>query len=116
VTIEDLLEEIVGEIEDEYDEDEPESAAEIAAGTFRFEGRTPIEDLNERLSVQLPIEEDFETLAGLLFDRLGKVPAVGETVQFDTILVTVLEADDRTAQTLKVEFLNAEPAPGAETA
>ena len=111
VTIEDLLEEIVGEIEDEYDEEEDEGAEELAAGHLRVEGRTPIEDLNERLGVDLPIEDDFETLAGLLFDRLGKVPARGDQVQFGPVMVRVVEADERTAQMLEVEVL----AAGAET-
>ena len=107
VTIEDLLEEIVGEIEDEYDEDEEGGAEEIAAGHFRVEGRTPIEDLNERIGAELPIEEDFETLAGLVFDRLGKVPAAGDQVRVGPVIISVVEADERTAQTLEVEVIAA---------
>ena len=105
VTIEDLLEEIVGEIEDEYDEEEAHVTEEIGAGRFRVEGRTSLEDLNERLCLDLPIEEDFETLAGLVFDRLGKVPTRGEQVRFGPVVVTVIEVDERTAQTLEVEVI-----------
>jgi putative hemolysin len=110
VTIEDLLEEIVGEIEDEYDAEEDAGTEQIGAGRFRVEGRTPIEELNSHLDVDMPIEDDFETVAGLVFDRLGKVPEPGEQVTCGPVIITVIEADERTAQTLEVEVITPPPA------
>jgi CBS domain containing-hemolysin-like protein len=105
VTIEDLLEVIVGDIQDEYDEDEETSlpsAEEIASGSLEVEGRTPIEDVNRALDVQLPVTDDYETMGGLVFHELGKVPAVGERLHVGTVLLTVLEADERTVLRLQV--------------
>ncbi len=108
VTIEDLLEEIVGDIQDEHDEDEEEELAlpspeEIATGTVDVEGRTTIEDVNRLLDVALPVEDDFETMSGLLFDRLGTVPQVGDRVEVGGIGLIVLEADDRTVQRVRIK-------------
>ncbi len=107
ITIEDVLEEIVGEIHDEYDEDDvqapPPTAEELASGTMDVDGRTPIEDVNKALSVELPVEDDFETMGGLVFHRLGTVPRVGDTVHLDEVELTVLEADERTVKKLKVQ-------------
>jgi putative hemolysin len=113
ITIEDLLEEIVGEIEDEYDEDSiaPE-AVEVGDGALRVDGRTPIEEVNRALGIALPIEEDFETMSGLVFHHLGKVPDPGERVDLDGVSVTILEADERTVQSMQVEVGPApHPAP-----
>jgi len=108
ITIEDVLEEIVGEIHDEYDDVEEEAATtataeELASGTMDVDGRTPIEDVNKALSVELPVEDDFETMGGLVFNRLGAVPRVGDTVHLDEVALTVLEADERTVKKLKVQ-------------
>ena len=80
VTMEDLLEEIVGEIADEYDRDEPQ-LERIDDGELRVPGRTPIDDVNEELDVELPSDE-WDTVGGLLFNLLGHVPEEGETVCF----------------------------------
>ena len=114
ITIEDLLEEIVGEIEDEYDEPEQNGRTPemLADGMLRVDGRTSIGEVNEQLSIALPIEEDFETMSGLVFHQLGKVPAAGEHVAIDGVVLTVLEADERTVTSLQVEVL----APGPEAA
>jgi putative hemolysin len=80
VTMEDLLEEIVGEIADEYDRDEPQ-LERLSDGELRVPGRTPIDDVNEELDVELPSDE-WDTVGGLLFNLLGHVPEEGETVCF----------------------------------
>ncbi len=80
VTMEDLLEEIVGEIEDEYDRAEPQ-VEEIGEGSFRVAGRLSIGELNELLGAELP-DAEWDTVAGLLFGLLGKVPEEGEWVEF----------------------------------
>jgi putative hemolysin len=78
VTMEDLLEEIVGEITDEYDTDEP-TVERLPNGSWRVPGRTPIDEVNELLRVDLP-QEEWDTVGGLVFNALGHVPTEGECV------------------------------------
>ena len=88
VTLEDLLEEIVGEIADEYDLPD-ESVSWIDARTARIRGTFPLDDFAEQFHVELPAEP-FHTLAGLVFDRLGRMPKVGEEVRVDGLRLRVL--------------------------
>lgn len=81
VTMEDLLEEIVGEITDEYDADEP-AVERLPNGSLRVPGRTPIDEVNELLDVDLP-DEEWDTVGGLVFNTLGHVPEEGECLQVD---------------------------------
>jgi CBS domain containing-hemolysin-like protein len=78
VTLEDLLEEIVGEITDEYDVEVP-SVERLANGILRVPGRTPIDEVNEELDVNLP-DDEWDTVGGLVFFTLGHVPEEGECV------------------------------------
>ena len=92
-TIEDVLEEIVGEIRDEYDvETEPVTAE--ADGSFVFSGKVNFDAVRERLSVEVE-PEGFETVGGYVLTRVGRVPAVGERFELDGMLVEVLEAERR---------------------
>jgi magnesium and cobalt exporter, CNNM family len=93
VTIEDLMEEIVGEIRDEYDV-EAEPVVEEDQRTFVFSGKVDIDELADRLGVDVE-REGFETVGGYLLSRLGRVPAVGETFEIDGLQVQVLEAERR---------------------
>jgi putative hemolysin len=84
VTIEDLLEEIVGEIHDEH-EPESETLPEIEArdgGGFMVDGRFPIEDLADRIGIEVPEDRDYDTVAGFLLAHFGRVPAPGERCEF----------------------------------
>jgi putative hemolysin len=81
VTMEDLLEEIVGEITDEYDLPEP-AVERLAGGELRVPGRTPIDEVNELLDVELP-QEEWDTVGGLVFNTLGHVPIEGECLRAD---------------------------------
>jgi CBS domain containing-hemolysin-like protein len=81
VTMEDLLEEIVGEITDEYDTDEP-AVEQLPDGSLRAPGKTPIDEVNELLDVELPAEE-WDTVGGLVFNTLGHVPDEGECMTVD---------------------------------
>ena len=81
VTMEDLLEEIVGEITDEYDVEEP-VVERLPNGSLRVPGRTPIDEVNDLLDVVLP-QEEWDTVGGLVFNTLGHVPDVGECLNVD---------------------------------
>ena len=81
VTMEDLLEEIVGEITDEYDVEEP-AVERLPNGALRVPGRTPIDDVNELLDVDLP-QDEWDTVGGLVFNTLGHVPVEGECLTVD---------------------------------
>jgi CBS domain containing-hemolysin-like protein len=110
VTIEDLLEEIVGEIRDEYDV-ETEPIVEEPDGAFVFSGKVNIDAIRDHLGVE--IEPDgFETIGGYVLTRVGRVPAVGERFEVDGLVVEVLEAERRRIH--KVRFRRAVPAD-AET-
>ena len=108
VTIEDLLEEIVGEIRDEYDV-ESESVVDEANGRFVFSGKVDIDEVVQRLSV--PIERvGFETVGGYLMSHLGRVPTVGERFDVDGLSVEVLDAERRRVN--KVRIWKKVPADG----
>jgi len=112
VTVEDLLEEIVGEIEDEHDpEDESLHFDRRSPDELEVDGRYGVADLNEVFDARLPEDKDYDTLAGLLFDRFGHIPTDGESVQVDGVVLEVVEADDRRIQ--RVRVTRAEP--GAES-
>jgi CBS domain containing-hemolysin-like protein len=93
VTIEDLLEELVGEIRDEYDK-ETEPVTDEGDGTFVFTGKADIDHITEQLGLTIE-REGFDTVGGYLLSRLGRVPAVGETLEVDGLLVEVLDAERR---------------------
>jgi putative hemolysin len=80
VSLEDLLEELVGEITDEYDREEPE-VLELGNGTYRVSGKASIDDVNELLGTELP-DEEWDTVAGLMLDLLGRMPERGEETSF----------------------------------
>jgi putative hemolysin len=114
VTIEDLLEEIVGEIRDEYDV-EVEPVLDEGDGSFVFSGRTHVRELADRLKVDVA-GEGYETVGGYLLAHVGRVPAVGETFEIDGISVEVIEAERRRITRVRVRKPEREPAPAAEQA
>ena len=93
VTIEDLLEEIVGEIVDEHDREEP-LVELLADDTMRIDARLGVDDLNELLETELP-EEGWDTVGGLVFGTLGRVPTEGETIELDGLTITVERVQGR---------------------
>ncbi|HEY1557310.1 MAG TPA: hemolysin family protein [Kofleriaceae bacterium] len=101
VTIEDLLETIVGEIEDEYDA-EPSPIKAEKPGVWRIEARTAVARLNGELELGLPESEDYETIAGLLIERFRKIPDRGETLTLGSVVVEVLDATDRAIETVRI--------------
>jgi len=109
VTLEDILEEIVGEIEDEYDLPD-ESIERVNETTIRIHGTFPIDDFNEQFDHAIPIE-DFHTIAGFVFGMLGHQPAQDDEVEYDAVHFRVLEVEGSRIERLEVEFL---PPPVAE--
>jgi len=102
VTLEDLLEEIVGEIEDEFDLPD-ESVERIDDTHIRIDGTFPIDDFNEQFGTDIEIE-DFHTMAGFVFGRLGRAPEVGDEVRNDGLVLAVVEIEGSRIQRLEVEF------------
>ena len=106
VTIEDLLEEIVGEIDDEYDPETVEEIELIDEDTCEALGRTHIDEINEAMSLELPEDGDYDTIGGLVFSELGRVPQSGESVVWqDKVKISVLEATRRRIDRVRVERL-----------
>jgi CBS domain containing-hemolysin-like protein len=107
ITVEDLLERIVGDIEDEYDEPLAARAAfadgSVSRDSMDVEGRALLEDVNRAIGVSLPLDEDFETVGGLVFHRLGRVPKVGDRLRVEDVDFTVMDADDRTVKRVRLE-------------
>ncbi len=105
VTIEDVLEQIVGDIEDEYDFDETEdNIIPDKAGRFRVKAVTEIEDFNEHFGASFS-DEDFDTVGGLVTNQFGRVPKRGDAVSFNGFKFAVLRADSRMIHSLLVERL-----------
>jgi magnesium and cobalt transporter len=102
VTMEDLLEEIVGEIRDEYDIEEESPYKVVDEGVYIARGKTHITLLNEDLGLGLK-EDVFETISGLILDRLGRIPLSGEVVRFDGVKITILSADEKSIKLLRIE-------------
>jgi CBS domain containing-hemolysin-like protein len=109
VTIEDLLEEIVGEIQDEYDAEEP-AVEELSATQYLFDARVALDEVNKLLGVELPAEGG-DTLGGFIYSQLGKVPAVGDTIELDNVRIEVLSVAGR-----RIKQVRASVVPESETA
>jgi CBS domain containing-hemolysin-like protein len=100
VTIEDLLEEIVGEIQDEYDREEAK-IVEVSQDEAIFDATVSIDDVNDALDLELQ-GEDVDTIGGLLSERLGKVPALGDRVEFDGVHLAVESTHGRRIRKVRV--------------
>ena len=105
VTVEDVLEQIVGEIADEYDE-QPEPAA-LDTDELELEGTTKIRDLDTQYGIALPADAGFETLAGFLLMRFGNIPSAGQNVAYEGRRYTVLEMDRNRIAKVRVEKIEA---------
>jgi putative hemolysin len=106
VTLEDLLEEIVGEIEDEYDLPD-ESVQRLDERRIRIDGTFPIDDFNEQFAQELPVE-DYHTIAGFVFGQLGRAAEEGDEVVWDGMRFNVVETDGPRIGRLEIEFLSEE--------
>ncbi len=103
LSLEDLLEELVGEIADEYDREEPQMA-EVSDGVYRVSGKTAIDDVNELLESDLP-DEEWDTVAGLVLDLFGKIPNPGEETSFQGLSFRAEEVNGRRVATVLITRL-----------
>ncbi len=101
VTVEDLLEEVVGEIDDEYDK-EPSPIRLERPGVWRMEGKTAVDRICEELSVVLPESEDYETIAGLVLQHFRKIPQIGESMVIGNLTIRVVHATDRAIEEVQL--------------
>jgi len=102
-TVEDILEEIVGEIEDEHDV-APPAVRKEADGVWRVNARTSVSEVNRLLRVELPEGEDYESVAGLVLDRIKHIPREGESVRFGQVLVKVTRASERAVEEVQIRI------------
>jgi CBS domain containing-hemolysin-like protein len=101
VTIEDLLEIIVGDIDDEYDV-EPSPIRAERPGVWRVEARTAVERLNAELELGLPESDDYETVAGLLIEKFRRIPDKGESLAIGPLIIEIVEATDRAIEAVRI--------------
>jgi len=92
ITLEDMLEEIVGEIRDEFDADDDEGITKISDSEYIIDGSTNLDDVNERIGLELSSEE-YESIGGIIMEKLGRLPIEGEVITFDNIILTVKKMD-----------------------
>jgi magnesium and cobalt transporter len=105
VTIEDVLEQIVGEIEDEHDIDEETFIRKFSEVNYAVKALTPIEDFNEYFGTTFS-DEEFDTIGGLVTAQLGRLPKRGETVLLENMSFQIIRADNRRLHLMKVTLLN----------
>ncbi|MDA3963864.1 MAG: hemolysin family protein [Planctomycetota bacterium] len=108
VTIEDIIEEVFGEIDDEYDEEREEEVTPLDDTTMDLDARMHVDEVNERFDFNLPEDEHYESLGGLLTSRLGCIPEVEMYWEGDGARLTVLEATDRRVVRLRLERVDAD--------
>ena len=113
ITMEDLLEEIVGEIYDEFDEQEAQDIQPLEENLWRIQGGAPLDEINEALHVSLPEDEEFDTLGGLIYSRLTTIPEDGATPCVDAfgLHIQVEKVEDRRVVSALVRKTEAESAP-----
>lgn len=104
VTLEDIVEEIVGEIQDEYDEEKP-TVEKISETEFVINAYATVYDVNEHLPHDLPEDEDFDTVGGLVSHAFGKIPEVGDSEECYGYLFTILKKTEQNIETIKLELV-----------
>ncbi|MEI6293481.1 MAG: hemolysin family protein [Methanomicrobiales archaeon] len=114
VTVEDILEELVGDILDEFDQEEPD-IQKVGEGVYIVDAQVWVEDLNDELDLNLPVHESYETVGGLLIDRLGHIPHPGESAAITEANATLVVVQMRGRRIVKVKIIM-KPGAGGENA
>jgi len=109
VTIEDIIEEVFGEIVDEYEREPPQPIRRAEDGAYVVEARVHINELNHELGLDLPEDEDYETIGGFVLSRLGTIPKEGDVFSEDGLRITVLEAEERRVTRLRIDLAPENP-------
>jgi len=112
VTIEDIVEEIVGEIDDEYDRRTQTLLRRVGENVIEADGRCPIDDVNDVLHLQLPEDAEYDTLGGFVVSALGHIPKKDETFRRRGVQFTALEVDERRVKKLRVQVSSARAGGG----
>ncbi len=102
ITIEDIIEEIIGEIEDEYDEKEPDMIDIASDGSAVVDARINVYELNEALGISIPEGESYDTISGFIFSQIGRIPGTGENIVYGGLTFTILDADQRKIIRVKI--------------
>ena len=103
VTLEDILEELVGEITDEYEKPPPEPIKKIDQNIIEVDARTYVDDLNDQFELNLPEDEDYETIGGFVFSHLGYVPKTGESFDYENLKFTIAAAEARRIKRIRIQ-------------
>jgi len=106
VTLEDILEELVGEITDEYEEIPPEPIKQIDQNTIDVDARAYVDDFNDQFELNLPEDEDYDTIGGFVFSRLGYIPKNGESFDYENLKFTITSAEARRIKRIKIHRIN----------
>ena len=107
ITLEDMLEEIVGEIRDEYDQDEEDDVKKIAADEYLVNGSAKLDDLNDRLGLSLE-SEDYDSIGGLVIGRLDHLPEEGEEVDYENLHLKVEKMDKNRIEKVRIQIRETE--------
>jgi CBS domain containing-hemolysin-like protein len=109
VTLEDILEEIVGEIRDEYDRDEKDEIIKIDENTYEIDPKIDIDDFNKFFGIEMEEDDvEYETLSGLIFDLSGRIPEIGEVFLYKNLELLVKEKENRRIKKVIVKLVNEE--------
>ena len=103
VSLEDILEELVGEIQDEYDEETPQFV-KLNDKSFQINASLPVVDVNELLPIPLPESEDYETIGGLIITELGRIPDLGEKIKINNYIIEILSSTNRKIELIKLQL------------
>ena len=108
VTLEDILEELVGEITDEYEKTPPEPIKKISTDTIEADARTSVDEINDEFELELPEDEDYETIGGFVFSRLGYIPKTGESFDYENLKFTIASAETRKIKRIQIQKIESE--------
>jgi len=103
VTLEDILEELVGEIADEYEKTPPEPIKKIDQNTVDVDARMYVDDLNDQFELNLPEDEDYDTIGGFVFSLLGYIPKTGESFDYENLKFTITSAEARKIKHIRIQ-------------
>ena len=116
VTIEDVVEEIVGEIVDEYEEFQDEPVRKIDDQTIEVDARCHVDELNDELNIEIPEDENYETIGGFAFAKLGHIPRSGEAFEQDNLKFTVIDVEQRKINRVRIDILPGKTKGNKDTA